>query len=845
MKVVKRILIGLGIFILVVVIAAVVIAATFEKKIGSIIVNEVKKSFTTEFKADESSLSLLKSFPKASFELDNVELKDAFGGNLLEAKRMSFKLGLFSLLSSKINLEAVVIEDGALYILTDKRGRANYNVIAKKESKGKKKRESALSLNKAELKDIEAIYINEKAKQEFFWRIDELSASGEFSQEHFSLDSDAKIFSGFIELEDGRYLNSKNLAYDAVIDVDMKNGSYDFNEVEFMIEKNKFRIDGTIEEKKDDVDFDLIAQGLNCSLQSLVEILPEKYQNQLADFKSKGSFKVKSKIKGLLGKDKMPLIDASLSLKNGQITSPRLDAPLKDVTFNAVFNNGENDPNKKEVLQIKDFKGELNDSPIDFQLKITDIGNPKIDFKGNGEMPLKSMHKLLGREDVTDGAGTIKLSDLSLKGYYKDIIDPKRIYKVENSGKISFEDAMVKLKGEELKIEKGSFSLLKNELKIRDLVIKGAGSNLELEGNFRNIVPVFFADSLNEKDASLGFDAKIVSKELDFDRVLGLFAVDEDKTARVSKATQDSVKLAATLQRERLIGLLDGRLFLECESFNYQKIEGDNFKGSLEFKDSRLNFRQITVEAMDGDIEVNGRINFTKKPDLKAYIDGDKLNIKEVFKQTNNFDQDYLTDKNLKGKVDLQMLVRGQWDEKGVFQQKKLYSLVDMKIKNGELINFEMLDQFSKFVKIRDLKHIKFTDIRNQLEIKNGELIIPAMFIQSNALNITLNGKHSFKNDMLYKLKVNAGQVLWNKMKKHNPDMKPKKAKKKGFWNMYFVIEGDLDDYKFSKDKKRVKKELNDELERAYKKINNDLKKEFSSSPIEEPSDWNDDGSGS
>jgi hypothetical protein len=73
---------------------------------------------------------------------------------------------------------------------------------------------------------------------------------------------------------------------------------------------------------------------------------------------------------------------------------------------------------------------------------------------------------------------------------------------------------------------------------------------------------------------------------------------------------------------------------------------------------------------------------------------------------------------------------------------------------------------------MRDLEQISFKELQNQFKIEQGRFYMPAMFIQSNALNLMIGGEYSFNHDMDFKIKVNAGQIFANKFKKYNPDKK-------------------------------------------------------------------------
>ena len=122
---------------------------------------------------------------------------------------------------------------------------------------------------------------------------------------------------------------------------------------------------------------------------------------------------------------------------------------------------------------------------------------------------------------------------------------------------------------------------------------------------------------------------------------------------------------------------------------------------------------------------------------------------------------------------------------------------------DGELVGLQMLEDFSSFIHIEDLRRIKFSRMQNYLEITNRRIILPAMLIQSNAVNLTLSGTQTFDDEINYKVRVNAGQVLLNRIKRHDADLDPLPAEK-GWFNLYYSMVGTLDKYEMKRNKKCV-----------------------------------------
>ncbi|MEM1319207.1 MAG: AsmA-like C-terminal region-containing protein [Bacteroidota bacterium] len=842
----KKFLLGSGIIIGLVMLALVIIAAFFEDKISERLVSEINKQLNAELTVEEFELSLLSGFPNASANLRRVILSDAMDGTLLEADNLAFRFGLLSLFGSHINVKQIIIQDGALFTRINKRGKANFDIIRQAEGSKAQKASAepatndfGLLLEEAKLEDVELIYIDERAKQEIKVQVKEAVLSGAFSNEQFSLSSFSELKSEFVELDGIRYFAGKDLVYDANIDVDLAKGRYVFNDVDVGIESNVFKVNGEINSKGGNTDFDLKLASSEGSLESIVELLPEELLEYFSDFKSKGTFFCNASINGRMNARENPRIEAEFGLENGRISSDKLGSSIKDVTFNASYTNGKSRKSRTTVFEISNFKGYFKRELFESHLKVSNLDDPTIDFMLDGVLPLEAVYGLFDSKAITDGDGEIELKQLKVKGRYKDMISPSRIGRVKAGGEIEFDDASMTINEQELLVDKGTLTLKGNSLKVEDIKIEGGNSEIYLDGQFLNLIPVLFADSLNSRKAELKFQATLDAPQLDIDELIAMTETPVEPSLS-RKSVVDSIKVANTLNRERITKFLKGSFKAKIDAFNYRLIEGQDFKGDLTFDNNELIIKGNT-DAMDGSFEVDGKAYFEDKPYLEAKLITDKIDIEEFFRQSENFGQEVLQSKHIKGKLNAKLHVTAHWDEEGRFVYEKLHVLGDVSVLNGELINYKMLYDFSTYIKIKDLRRIKFVNMRNWLEVKNRKIYMPAMFIQTNALNMTISGEHSFDEKIDYNIKVNAAQVLFSKFKKYNPSLKPQEAKKKGWFNLYYRIYGDLDDYKIKSDRKGVKRRF-ERSDYRKRKIQDALVKQFGNAVdlADEPNLWKD-----
>ena len=842
-KYLKFFFVWTGLFLIVTTFLLIVIASVFEDQISERLVNEVNKQLKTELRVGEFNLSLISGFPDASANLHDVELDDALSGMLLEAQSLSFQFGLFSLFGSNIRIHSIVIEDGSFYIKKDKKGRTNYDIIKKTSTFTEEGNENEvrLSLDEARFNRVEVIYVDQTVMQYTKFHLNNAVASGNFSANKFSLFSFADIHFHFFQSGEEQFLVDEEIIYDAKVDVDLTSGKYEFDDVTVGISSNVFNVDGLIDRIEGGYNYDLKIKSDDGSLSSVVALMPPENKKAIEDFDSKGTFFFETIVKGSKTVNTNPAVTMKFGLEGGEINSEKLGSSLKDVSFSAIFTNGKKKNNENSFFEISDFKGYFNRELVEGELRVSNFDNPLIDFNLNGTIPIESVYGMLNIPIISDGDGDIEMKKLRIKGNLKDIVSPYGIGRVTTSGELEFYNASMTINDEDITIDKGLLKFNDNSIQVEGLAFEGPGTEIKLEGTFLNFLPVLFADSLNSKHAELKFNASLDATKIDFDELLKVTEIPVDENIQNIKTASgvDTKEIAKTQARERITNFLKGKFAANIEEFNFREIDGEEFQGVLEFDNNEMSVKG-KVKMMEGRMLVDGKTFFEGKPHMEAKLTCEQINIKEFLKQAENFGQEVLTYNNLKGKLNAKFFIESFWSSDGTFLTDKLHILGDVGLSNGELIGLKILYDFSDYVKIEDLRRIKFTNIHNYMEVKKSKIFMPAMFIQSNALNLAVSGTHTFENKIDYNIKVNAGQVIFAKFKKHNSNLRPQKAKKNGWFNLYYRIYGQMETFTYESDKRRVRQQL-DASGTRKRKIQKELIKHFGNIvSIEEPTDWRD-----
>jgi hypothetical protein len=802
----------------------IIVASIMEDKIGAMVVKEVNTQLKTRLTVKKFGLSFISSFPNASANLEGVFLNDAFGGQLLKARTLSLKFSLFNLLSDNITIKSVVIVDGLVLIKTDANGRVNYDIV--KPSDTQSSSNLALSVEKAKLQNVRFLYIDAPSVQSTDLTIKNGTVSGKFGTKQFSLNSVADLNIAYFNSKGRKLLINKPLAYDAQIAVDLIKNIYQFDNLALNIASNPLSLKGLVQlVPKKGTFINIIAQNKESSLSNLLQLLPPQYSAYFNDFQSSGNLSFKTTIKGLLNNVVSPDIQATVHFNKGRISTPKLKQTFEKVSFDADFDS------KKSVLSVDNCKATLAGNPIDMKLKIVNFNDPNIVFNANGVVPLSLAFGLFNSPKITEGTGVVHFNDLKVNGRYGDM-NSMRISNMRASGNLTLEKTTLKINGEPIAAN-GILNFNNNAITVKNFNMRGAGSDATFTGTFTNWLAVLLADS--DRMAELNVQARLEADYLDIAKIV---ALSKPKPQKVIPQAYYYASKGLPIPQYRkqfpILNRLKGRFDCNVKNFTYNKIAANHFDGNIEFTGNDLILRGTSF-AMGGNWNLEGKIEMGFRPHLFTKLTANRVNMSEFFRQCENFNQSNLTGNNISGQLTTRMAINGYWDEGFNFLKDKLHVIADVNLTNGELVGVKMLEGFSKFVKIDDLKKVKFTNLQNQMEIYKQTVFIPSMFIQSNALNLQISGKHTFNQEIDYNLVVNAGQVLISRFKLFNPKLDPQADQRNGLLNLYYNISGNVDNFKYSSNKNGVKEAITDS-DRRRDEIRNQLIRIFGSTILATPS---------
>ncbi len=328
-----------------------------------------------------------------------------------------------------------------------------------------------------------------------------------------------------------------------------------------------------------------------------------------------------------------------------------------------------------------------------------------------------------------------------------------------------------------------------------DVVLKGS-----LPAKLLNLLP----------DSGL----RIKSGDLDIE----MFRLDHFKMDHATLASfVDQAELAASTDqldfqvgdealeiKEGSIHLSGGQLAMAMDHFKWNLATFSELEGKISAAENTLDY-DLKSTLCEGQIKTHGTVTHLEDKPLATgtwFVSG--IEMKQLLESFSNFDQNFITSQNLSGKTDIWAESQVPFDASGNMITDKTTVKAAIYIHNGRLLDMKALEDFSDFIHLEDLRDIRFNELRNYMKIENGSVFLPVMFIQSTALNLSISGTHSFNQDILYHVKLNAGQVAASKLKKQETRKTYKPARKSGWINLYYVLFNKATDVKYRQDRDEV-----------------------------------------
>ncbi len=785
-------------------------------EVKKIFIAEINKSLTAEVQIDDVQLSLIRDFPFASVRFSGVRMKEALTpaskNYLLTAGTISLQFNVWDLLRKKYCVKNIRLADVEIapHIFADGSDNFHFWKASGVEGSGNLNFE----LQRITIRNLHIRFTNDASLTFVDAILPGFVAKGNFGNSKYALDLAGNIKVTDFKLDGTSYISQRELNLWLLLEADSNLGLYTIKKGNLETGALKLSTSGSFiySEKQKQINLDVTATG--STLQEMLSLVPASFTKSLDGYKFRGKGDISAKISGQFGGSSHPGVNLSIDMKDGEITERKSGISIKNVSAFAVYNI--NQSGETETLSISNLKAKLGNGFVGGSLMVNGFSSPTIQCNLNANLNLKELQQFLQYKEISAVSGWLKLN-LAFNGQISDIkhLVAADFLTSNFNGKGSLEKANLGLKNYGLPISEiqSTFAFNGNDLQINKLLFRVGNSDFNLKGTLGNLLSWFFIT--NE---SLDVEGNLVSQRFDWDELSG-----------AQKSTSGEYQFG-------LPGDINiNNLQVRTTNFTFGKFKASNLTASAQMHNKVLSINNISMLTCEGKFTGQTNINAQSEKHslLQAKAHLEKVNVKTLFSQFNNFGQVGLMGQNLEGLISADVIFACSMQNNLNMDLNSIKAHADLIIENGRLVNYSPMQSLSSFLKIEDLNDIRFETLHNQIDIANQIIYIPKMEIKSSALDLQLMGTHTFDNGLEYHFTIALADLVASKFKKRNlgfnnqAEFGPVEEDGRGRTKVFVSLTGTVENPIVKYDKKAMRDKISNDLKAQKVELKLLLKEEL------------------
>lgn len=504
-SIVKKLLIGLGLFFITIIILVILLPYFFKDDIIAFVKNELNNAVETKIDFKDIDVSLIKHFPNFNANIAEFSVLGKGGNkNLINADEISLDMDILSVISSSKPIEIIdfSIIRPKINILIDENGNSNYNIIketSSNNSSGETFQLRDLKLEKYNISEAEIIFEDLKSNKNLHINNLNHTGSGNFNDIIFKLKTTTTIDKVNLVIDGIPYLKNTKLDWNINFDADINKMLFIIKENTINLNELKLTTKGQLAISDEFIDMDISLNAPGNNFKEIFSMVPNAYTKDYQNVKAKGDFKMEGKIKGkyYFDKDFYPDFNFKLLTKNGYIKYPDLSLPINNINCDIQIKK-EGSSLNNTIVNINPLNFSIEKEQMSMTTNLKNIlSDPLSSGKFRGTLDLDALSKAFPLDDILLIKGKLK-TNLSYK--FNQSLTTKELTGIANANNINIKYSTFP----SVKINTANANFTTDKIDINNLVMNIGNS--DIAGNISINDPLNYFTK--DQTISVGIDGK-------------------------------------------------------------------------------------------------------------------------------------------------------------------------------------------------------------------------------------------------------------------------------------------------------------------------------------------------
>ncbi len=741
----KKILVGLGIFIVIILGAAIVLPIIYKDKIVAMVKEEVNKKVNAKVDFGNFNLTLIRSFPNFTISINNLSVIGVapFAGDTLTAiKELDLTIDVMSVIrGGQIDIKSIHLDQPLFNLMVLKDGKANWDISKPSSSTSTSTEPAKFKVALKEYSINQGVMRYNDASMGFIMNLDNLNhtGSGDFTQDLFILKTNTTIDAMNLWYGNVKYFHNINTKLKVELDMDMANMKFTFKENEISLNELVLGFDGFVAMPKNDITMDLKFDAKKNEFRNFLSLVPGIYTANFKDLKSSGSLSLKGFVKGIYNDKQMPGFGLNVKIQNGKFQYPSLPVAVNNVSLDLDVNNADGIPDHT-AIDLNKMHVDLGTEPFDAKLRVrTPVSDADLNGVVKGRVNFANISKIIPLEKGTSITG-LMLADLSFNGRMS-AIEQKRYQDFKAAGSLSLTDFNYSSKDYKQGFELKQLALTFNpqNVTLNKLVARMGTSDFNATGTLDNLLAYMF------KKETLKGSMNLQSAQIN----LADFKSNTTSTTAVADTTPMAL-IEVPVNLDFIVTTTIGKLI-------YDNVTLQSLTGKITIREQAINMENLTFNTLGGAMKMSGlyATKVRKEADMQFSMDIKNFDIQQTVKTFNSVKKMAPIAERASGTFNTTLNLTGKLDE---HLQPKMQTLTG----SGKLSTMNVvISQFPPLVKVADalkmdqFKQLKVGNTNLSYKFKNGRVDVDPFDVNLAGINTNVKGSSGFDQTIDYTLAMN------------------------------------------------------------------------------------------
>ena len=744
----KKILIGLGIFLVLILGAAVLLPVIYKDKIVAMVKEEVNKNINAKVDFGDFDLTILSSFPDFTLSINNLSVVGVApfqGDTLTSAKTLSLTVDIMSVIKGgQIDIKKIHLQQPLINLIVLKDGKANWD-IAKPDSTpagpASEPSKFKVALKSYSIDNGRLSY--DDASLGFKMTMEDLNHSGmgDFTQDLFILSTNTSAAATDLWYGGVKYLHRAETKLKADLDMDMPNFKFTFKENELVLNRLVLGMDGWLAMPKEDIVMDLKFEAKQNEFKNFISMVPGVFREGFDGMKTSGTLALKAWVKGTYNDKQMPGFGVFLKIGNGMFQYPSLPVAVNNVQVDLNIANADGVPDHTQI-DLNKMHVELGREPFDARLRVrTPVSDADLNGNIKGFVNFANISKIVPLEQGTTISGSMN-ADLNFNGRLS-AIEQKRYEDFKAAGSLLLSKFNYTSKDYKQGFDLNECHLTFNpqNITLNNFDAKMGSSDIRANGTLDNLLAYLF------KNETLKGSLNLLSNKLNL----------AEMNSGESTTTTTSTDTAAMTMIE-VPANVDFTLNANVGTLLYDDVRLDNLTGAVIIRDQAINMNNLSFTTLGGSMKLSGlyATRERKKADIALTMDISGFDIQQTVKTFNTVKKMAPIAERATGNYSTQFTMKGWMNEKMEPDLNSLTGGGKLSTANVTIANFPPLQKAADVLKMDQFRQLNVSNVNLSFTFENGRVHVKPFDATLAGIPTNIAGSTGFDQTIDYTLAMNV-----------------------------------------------------------------------------------------